>query len=380
MKRITKTPYYSMLLGEMPDGCKMCVKGAKLVLFATGVCASRCWYCPLSARKKNKDVVIANEWWVKNDKDVLEEAHLCNSLGAGITGGDPLLRLERTLHYIKLLKKTFGRDFHIHLYTPGTLASVKNLKRLYSAGLDEIRFHPKEKDRQAVKNALQYDWKVGCEIPVIPGEGMRIKKFIDFIDETGIDFLNLNELEFSETNMEQMLSHGMRTVNDVSYAIKGSHQLALKLLAYCQKNTNLNVHYCTIKLKDKVQLGNRLKRRAKNAAKEYDITTKEGLFIRGAVYLPDLYPSFNYNDKLQKLTAGQKNTYLLRLKRAAGMLAREFKIPKKLIELDQQRLRLLTGAWIIEDIASGIKKNGLKPAIVEEYPTWDALCVDLRFL
>jgi pyruvate formate-lyase activating enzyme-like uncharacterized protein len=380
VRRIAKTPYYSTLLGRMPDGCRLCVKGAKLVLFATGLCASHCWYCPLSARKKNKDVVIANEWWVRRDKDVIEEARLCDSLGAGITGGDPLVCIDRTVHYIRLLKKTFGSNFHIHLYTPGTLASMKNLKKLYSAGLDEIRFHPPEKHWQAVLDAMHFDWKVGCEIPVIPGEGERIKKFIDYMEEAGIDFLNLNELEFSETNMEEMLASGMRTVNDVSYAIKGSNELALKLLEYCRKNTSLNVHYCTIKLKDKVQLGNRLKRRAKNAAKEYDITTKEGLLIRGAVYLPDFYPSYNYNNKLQKLTASQKNAYLQRLKRSAGMLAREFKIPKNLIDLDRQRLRILTGAWILEDTTDGIKKHGLKPAIVEEYPTWDALCVDLRFL
>jgi len=364
----------------MPEGCKLCVKGAKLVLFATGLCTRRCWYCPLSDRKKDRDVVIANEWWVKKDKDILEEARLCNSLGAGITGGDPMMKMDRTVKYINLLKKNFGKSFHIHLYTSGALASGKNLSRLCKAGLDEIRFHPLKKDWSAVKNALKLGWSVGCEIPVIPSLEKDTKEFIDYIDGIGVDFLNLNELEFSETNLSQMAKHGMHTVNDVSYAIKGSHQLALRLLAYCKNNADLNVHYCTLKLKDKVQLGNRLKRRARNAAKDFDITTKEGLLVRGAVYLPDLYPSFSYNRKIQNLNASQKVNYLRRLTRIASILAKEYKIPESLLAIDRQRIRLLTGAWILEEIASDLKQQGLKPAIVEEYPTWDALCVDLRLL
>jgi hypothetical protein len=380
MRAVRDTPYFSKVIGRMPEGCRLCVKGAKLVLFVTGLCKSRCWYCPLSARKKGRDVVIADEWWVKSDRDILEEARLCNSLGAGITGGDPMLRMDRTERYIRLLKKNFGRDFHIHMYTSGALASIKNLERLHRAGLDEIRFHPKKADWPAVKNALNFGWEVGCEIPAIPGMMGETKRLIGYLDGIGVGFLNINELEFSETNMREMLEHGMRTINDVSYAIRGSGSAALRLLDYCGRNTDLDVHYCTVRLKDKVQLGNRLKRRAKNAAREYDITTKEGLFIRGAVYLQDLYPSFCYNKKLESLNARQRNGYLGKLEREAARLRREYGLDRGLVEVDRQRLRILSGAWIIEEIASELKQRGLTPAVVEEYPTWDALCVDLRFL
>lgn len=380
MREVRKTPYHSMVLGRMPDGCRLCVKGAKLVLFVTGLCSRQCWYCPLSERKRNRDVVIANEWWVKNSKDVLEEARLCDSLGAGITGGDPMTRMRRTVRYIRLLKRKFGSGFHTHLYTSGRLASKSNLRSLYEAGLDEIRFHPQREDWPAVERALKFGWKVGCEIPAIPGEREKTERFIDYISGIGVDFLNINELEFSETNMRQMFNHGMRTVDDVSYAIRGSNELALKLLDYCARNTKLNVHYCTVKLKDRIQLGNRLKRRAKNAAREYDITTREGLFIRGAIYLPDLQPSFNYSQMLEGLSAGQRNSYLRRLERAAALIKREYKLNGSLVAVDRQRLRILTGAWIVEELARELKEQGLRPAVVEEYPTWDALCVDLRFL
>ncbi len=393
MRKIRETKYYSWRIGKLPGGCKLCVRGAKLVLLVTGLCGSRCWYCPLSERKKNKDVIVANEWWIwqspedsdmcqsiSRDKDVIEEAKLCDSLGAGITGGDPLVVIDRTIRYIRMLKREFGNDFHIHLYTSGKLASDKNLKRLDDAGLDEIRFHPAKKDWNKVKTALKFSWDVGCEIPVIPWEKSRIIEFIDFIEDIGVNFLNLNELEISETNFVEMQKRGFRQKGDISYAVKGSEELSMELLDYCAKNTSLNVHYCTVKLKDSVQLGNRLKKRARNARGGFDIMTDEGLLVRGAIYLPELYPSFDYSTKIMRISVDEKNKILSKLNIITKEIKENFSIPQELIEVDERRLRILIAPWILEEISAEIKKQGLKPAIVEEYPTWDALCIDLRFL
>ncbi|MDD5178631.1 MAG: radical SAM protein, partial [Candidatus Nanoarchaeia archaeon] len=168
-----RTKYYSYKTGDLCRGCQLCVTGSKLVLFVTGICARNCYYCPLSDEKKNKDLVFANEWKVEKDEDMLKEAELCDSKGAGITGGDPLLRLERTIHYIKLLKEKFGKEFHIHLYTIPESITPSNLKGLYDAGLDEIRFHPdleNNKNWNKISLAFGFKWGVGIEIPVIPGK------------------------------------------------------------------------------------------------------------------------------------------------------------------------------------------------------------------
>ena len=98
-----KTPYYSYRNKQLCKGCKQCVKGRKLVLFVTGLCSRNCFYCPLSERKYKKDVVCANEWEIQKPTDILYEAKMCGSTGAGITGGDPLLKLDRTIKFIKIL-------------------------------------------------------------------------------------------------------------------------------------------------------------------------------------------------------------------------------------------------------------------------------------
>ena len=129
--------YYRFL----PDGCLCCREGAKMVLFVTGLCHRNCFFCPLSEDRKNNDVTFANERFVLSDSDILDAARSMNAKGTGITGGEPLLKLESVLHYIALLKSTFGPTHHIHMYT-SEAPTDEILEHLANAGLDEIRFHP----------------------------------------------------------------------------------------------------------------------------------------------------------------------------------------------------------------------------------------------
>ena len=113
---IKENKYYSYNLGLLPKGCQMCVKGEKLVLFVTGLCPRKCCFCPVSDDKYGRDVIYANERRVFTSDDLIKEAELMNAKGMGITGGDPLTKLERTTRFIKKLKEKFGKEFHIHYW------------------------------------------------------------------------------------------------------------------------------------------------------------------------------------------------------------------------------------------------------------------------
>ena len=111
-----------------------------MVLFVTGRCHRSCWYCPLSRERKGSDTVYANEHPVDIPSQMIEEAENMSALGTGITGGEPLLCLDRVIGYCRLLKDHFGPDHHIHLYTakaPGD-DELERMKGL----VDEIRLHP----------------------------------------------------------------------------------------------------------------------------------------------------------------------------------------------------------------------------------------------
>lgn len=382
---IQKTPYYSWKAGELTEGCKHCVEGEKLVLFVTGLCSSHCDFCPISDKKLYKDVIYANERPLKSENDtdaIIEEALACDAKGAGITGGDPLVKLDRTVKYIKLLKEKFGKEFHIHLYTPLVLVNEKNLLRLYESGLDEIRFHPKlDKGAEAdwpkimLARNKKFKWKVGAEIPVIPGKEQEIKLLIDFIADK-IDFLNLNELELAD-NAVWRNRKDIKCKDELSYAIKGSDELAKELIKY-SASLGIKTHYCTCKLKDKVQLAKRILRRANHVKQVFDVLTDEGMLVRGAIYLAELKPGFGYHEKLSKLKDSEKRKILNKLKTIRGNILNKEELPEHMLLIDEHKLRLITSPWLARIInAKGI---GIVKAVVTEYPTFDALEIEVEFL
>ncbi|MEK6960863.1 MAG: radical SAM protein [Nanoarchaeota archaeon] len=378
---VEKTNFHSYCSGKLHKGCELCVQGKKLVLFITGRCAQRCFYCPINEKKYGQDVVYANEWKIEDPKDpkeLLEEARLTRACGAGITGGDPLMDLDRCVDYITLLKKEFGKRFHIHLYTPLKLVSEQALARLHQAGLDEIRFHPDLDDDSLwprLSLGRKFKWEVGVEIPVIPGYEAKTKKLIDFMAGK-VDFLNLNELEVSDTQAAHYSLDrlGFIPKDDVSYGAKGSVELGLGLVEYAQSK-GIDTHLCTAQLKDSVQVQMRIKRRAQGVALPTDIKTSEGLLIRGCVYLPGLAPGVSYR---AKIAAADKTATMKRLEEAAGKLKVSSGSTK--FQIDDFKLRLLTSKDAVKRLAKVIKKAGFIPAIVEEYPTRDGIEMDIEFL
>ncbi|MBW2987759.1 radical SAM protein [Candidatus Woesearchaeota archaeon] len=379
---ITKTPYFSYRNKQLCKGCKQCVKGRKLVLFVTGLCSRNCFYCPLSERKHKKDVICANEWEIQKPTDILHETKMCGSTGAGVTGGDPLVKLDRTVKFIRMLKKKFGKKFHIHLYTPLLHVNEKSMQALYKAGLDEIRFHPDfiskdyKKFWKNIQYAKRYKWKIGIEIPIIPNYEKQTIELIDYFKKH-VDFFNFNELEIAGVNISKMKKRCYKSKDGFSYAVKGSHQMALKLM---RKYPKLRIHYCTARLKDAVQLANRMKNRAKNAKTKYDKVTKEGMLIRGAVYLPDLKPGFGYHQILRDIRQGKnknkrhnKQKLLRDLAELKTAIKREFKIDTL---IDKDKFRLITSTANAQKLGKELENV----AIVEEYPTKDALEIELQFL
>ncbi len=248
------------------------MKGAKLVLFVTGLCRYRCFYCPLSEERWQKDVVYANERFVTTDEEVLEEARAIDALGTGITGGDPVMQLDRTLHYAHLLKHEFS-DHHIHLYTASALDDT-TLQRMEGV-IDEIRIHLIDFTAiSPVKKALHYNFDVGVEIPMLPSRVKETEILIRNLKDVGIHFINLNELEYADKNSNNLKRMGYSFSTDSCSVLK-SEEAALLL-------ADDVVHYCSAHDKDSIQLKNRFIRRARNVRKPYE-EIEDGLLVKGVI-------------------------------------------------------------------------------------------------
>jgi pyruvate formate-lyase activating enzyme-like uncharacterized protein len=199
-----------------------------------------------------------------------------DALGTGITGGEPLLKLARVIHYIKLLKNEFGAEHHIHLYS-ALAPSQRTVAVLAAVGLDEIRLHPPINEWEyfrssphyvALKCAKGLGLQVGIEIPAIKA----VPAIADALQEFG-GFLNLNELEFSETNYNAMVARGFVPCES-DYAARGSREMAEQIIAGAPL-----AHFCSSASKDSVQLRERLKRKARRLALPFQEVTEDGTLV-----------------------------------------------------------------------------------------------------
>jgi pyruvate formate-lyase activating enzyme-like uncharacterized protein len=365
MNMVTPWLKESQYISPLSPACKMCARGTKMVVLITGICNAKCFYCPLSQHKLGKDRIFANEWELDNEDDtdkLIKEAEYIEANGAGITGGDPLIVWERTERYITFLKENFGSDFHVHLYTCG-IDNSDHISDLVSAGLDEIRFHPIPRfwnnmivspSYPSIKKALETDVSVAMEIPSIPGMDKEIFSLVRWANDVGIKWVNLNELEFSETNANDLIKKGFTVKDDISAAVKGSLETAYMVIYNVLiEDYDIGVHYCSSSFKDGIQLKNRIRRRASNIAKDFDIITDEGTLLKGVIY----------SNKMQ-------------LNELNDFLKSEFKIKEKIIYINEEKNRLEIPIIILEKIAPKLKQQGLDCYIVEEYPTADALEVE----
>jgi len=317
-----------------------------MVLFVTGLCGTGCPYCPVSPEKKGNDVICANELRVTSLDDVFVETDSMDAEGTGITGGDPLITLERTVDFIRMLKERYGKEHHIHLYT--STIDLGKTRILADAGLDEIRFHPpagmwSRLHETELKDIVKLErLKVGLEVPVLPDRAGDLAGLIRDAGAIGVHFINLNELEFSESNWDMMSSYEMK--DDVSAAVLGSRELAEELI----KKSEIPIHFCSSSFKDSVQLRRRLIRRAEHTARGMDVITDDGTLIVGILYADDV-------------------------REAAGLLRNVYDVPDDLMEMFPGGGKMEVAPWVLEELAPELP---FKCYLSERYPTSDGLEVE----
>lgn len=279
-------PDISLYNGKLPKGCELCRLGSKLVVFITGECGENCFYCPVSNERFGKPNIYANELKVNDLMEYIVEAHRMRALGAGITGGDPIIAIDKVVKLIRMLKDEFGEEFHIHLYTTGQYVTNDTLYELVNVGLDEIRFHPvKDEYLKAVEKALKYNIDVGFEIPAIPGKEDWIRRLIEWGRNRNVKFINLNELELTERNYFNLKSRGFSVSHGLA-GVKGSFETAYKIIKE-NEECKLTIHYCSSVYKDIVETRTRFIRTAKFEAKPFEDVTPEGTIVKSIVYLRD---------------------------------------------------------------------------------------------
>ncbi|MHA1155819.1 MAG: radical SAM protein [Candidatus Heimdallarchaeota archaeon] len=347
-KKIRTLQGESYIKGTLPKGCKLCRRGAQLFFLISGKCSENCYYCSLTKDKRGEDIILANERPITNFSGVMLEKTNMNALGAAITGGDPLETIDHTTEYITNMKKEFGEKFHIHLYTSGRFATEENLQKLSEAGLDEIRFHPQNREQEKnIEKALYHNWSVGAEIPIIPNNKEKTLKFLDYLESLEfVKFCNFNELEATEANLENLTKRGFQLKTEDSSAVEGSEALALEILE--ETDYNFTLHYCSSLSKDAVQFRNRLLRTAKIVKKPFE-EIQDGMLVK-AIITP---PRYTIPEEIVEA------------------LIEEYEIEQEMINLRSDKK--IETSWFVADVLRDVLYDRFDLTeidIIYEYPTY----------
>ncbi|MDP6906871.1 MAG: radical SAM protein [Candidatus Thalassarchaeaceae archaeon] len=341
------------------EGCIQCQMGSKLVLFITGHCHWMCDYCPLSENRREIDFMYANERRVDigDWEAVLEEGRAMNATGTGITGGDPMMAAERSIEACHVLKEEFGPSHHIHLYTSIPF-KPEVAQQLADAGLDEIRFHLLNLEygryvqtMQACRDAGLF---VGIEIPCEPDHAERLHELIEEMRGGPALFMNLNELEITVGNFENMEIRGFNLSSEITAGAEGSSELAKELHSKITPEHGFMIKYCTASYKDSGQLRRRFLRRGEHTISPHEQLTEDGTIIFGSIWC-EPEDSDNWIAEIQEQTA----------------------IPKQFLFYDASTNRLEIPLLLAEEIAGFIEAP---VAMVEIHPTHERLEVGLVWL
>lgn len=266
--------------GTLSPGCRICTEGQWSCLFINGKCNCRCFYCPTT--QNDISVPTTNRVTFPAAGDYAQYVRRLGFGGTSISGGEPLLTFERTIEYIERVRRELGDDFHIWLYTNGTLVNRERLHALKSAGLNEIRFDI---------SAVGYDLSkpemaagiiecVTVEIPAIPEDADRLAALLPAMAAAGVNHLNLHQLRLTPHNFDHLLRRCYTFLHGESVTVLESELTALALLqAASAQGLGLPVNYCAFVYKRRYQQAATRRRNAGDILKGWESVTESG-FIR----------------------------------------------------------------------------------------------------
>jgi pyruvate formate-lyase activating enzyme-like uncharacterized protein len=178
---------------------------------------------------------------------------------------------------------------------------------------------------------------------------------LEWANNLGIKWINLNELEYSERNSNNLNNKGYTIKDEVSASVKWSQESANDIIKLSAKrNFDIGLHYCSCSFKDGIQLSNRIMRRAKSIAKNHDVINKDGTLIKGVIY------------------AQNKNSLRVLLK----SLKQKYNLSDQQIFLNMKKERIEMNILLLNKISLILKKLGMECYMIEEYPTADELEVE----
>ncbi|MDX9881936.1 MAG: radical SAM protein [Prolixibacteraceae bacterium] len=267
-------------INRISEGCRLCGEGEWSCLFITGKCNANCFYCP--APQDSDDLPTAQKM---EFEDPLLYAGFINYFGfkgCSFSGGEPLLVFDRTLHFLRTIRKNCSSELYIWMYTNGILASEDKFKALADAGINEVRFDigATNYNLKGLKKAGGIIPNITVEIPAVPEETTLLKELIPQLCELGVTNLNLHQLRLTPHNVHKLSGRGYTYLHGEQPTVLESELAALDIIRFVDENElEIGVNYCNFQYKNRFQKAGYRMKVASTIFTDNEAVTENG-FIR----------------------------------------------------------------------------------------------------
>lgn len=262
---------------NLSPGCRACMEGTWSCLFITGECNARCFYCPTP--QDAPGVPGTNNLDFPRVDDYVDYLDRFGFTGASLSGGEPLLELERSLLFLRKIRDRLGDRVTLWLYTNGLLLTGEVARRLRDAGLDELRLDLGATGYRldAVRLAVGVIPRVTVEIPAVPEEAQRLPGMLEDLDGLGVNHLNLHQLRLTRYNFGHLSMRGYTFLHGESVTVLESELTALALVRHgLDRGLALGVNYCSFVYKNRFQGAAARRRAATRIARSHEDVTEAG--------------------------------------------------------------------------------------------------------
>nr|WP_319509421.1 radical SAM protein [uncultured Draconibacterium sp.] len=295
-------PYYK----QISNGCKLCGLGQWSCLFITGKCNASCFYCPASQQEDH--LPTTQNLSFADSAAFAEYVNHFRFKGVSFSGGEPLLQFDRTLDYLKQVRRKCNPETYVWMYTNGILAETQKLRKLASAGINEVRFDigatAFRLDKIAAAKGIVP--VITIEIPAVPEELERLKKLLPEMVKAGVSNLNLHQLRLTQHNVKQLSKHNYTYIHAEQPVVLESELAALELIAYAHEHSiDIGINYCSFHFKNRFQKAGFRNKVATALANDEDVLTQNG-YIRGYTDTGIGYDSIRIFDVKPELIAVQE--------------------------------------------------------------------------
>jgi len=243
-----------VLLGELSQGCRLCAEGSWSCLFISNLCNAACLFCP--SRQDSEETPATQGNHFEDPRDYADYVNFFAFRGVSISGGEPLLRWDKSRAYLQAVREACDPGIYTWLYTNGMTGRREQYEEMRDLGLNELRFNLAASgyDTRLISAAAGCIPNITVEIPSIPEDHEKLKALIPELLDRGVSRLHLHQLRLTPWNARRLSRRNYTFLHGDPPTVAESELTALKMMLHLlETDSPMHLNYCNYRYKNAYQ-------------------------------------------------------------------------------------------------------------------------------